>query len=126
MVTLPNTAADDYLFVNQLLKLGMNSARINCAHDGPEEWEKMISNVKNAKTALRRNCKVMMDLGGPKLRTGQIKPGPQVIRIKPKRNVLGQTISPVRIWMAPPGAEAPKEKPKEKSKSKKHISHDRS
>ena len=111
MVTLPNTAADDYGFVNQLIKLGMNSARINCAHDAPEDWAKMIANVKKAKKALRKNCKVMMDLGGPKLRTGAIEPGPQVIRIKPHKNALGIALSPAKIWMAPPDAEMPTEKP---------------
>ncbi len=111
MVTLPNTAANDYAFVNQLLKLGMNSARINCAHDGAEDWGKMIANLKQAKKSLRKNCKVMMDLGGPKLRTGEIKQGPQVVRIKPAKNVLGQVINPAKIWLAPPDSEHPTEKP---------------
>ena len=111
MVTLPSTAADDYTFVQNLIEVGMNSARVNCAHDGPEEWAKMIANVKQAKKTLKKNCKVMMDLGGPKLRTGPIKPGPQVVRIKPSRNVLGQVVSPAKVWLAPPGSERPKEKP---------------
>lgn len=111
MVTLPREAADNYDFVQNLMEVGMNSARVNCAHDGPEDWAKMINNVKQAKKTLKRNCKIMMDLGGPKLRTGDIKPGPQVIRIKPTRNVLGQTVSPARVWLAPRGVDAPKEKP---------------
>ena len=111
MVTLPGTVANDYYFVHQLIKLGMNSARINCAHDGPEDWAKMIANVKQAKKSLRKNCKVMMDLGGPKLRTGLIKPGPQVIHIKPTRNVFGQVVAPAKVWLAPPEANPPKEMP---------------
>ncbi|WP_297086907.1 pyruvate kinase [uncultured Draconibacterium sp.] len=107
MVTLPGEAADNYNFVQNLMELGMNSARINCAHDGPEEWSRMIANVKQAKKTLKKNCKVMMDLGGPKLRTGEIKPGPQVLRIKPARNVLGQVIKPARVWLAPQGSERP-------------------
>ena len=111
MVTLPSSAAEDYSFVNQLLKLGMNCARINCAHDHPEVWEKMISNIKKAKKALRKNCKIMMDLGGPKLRTGPIEPGPKVIRIKPQKTALGVITTPAKIWFAPPDAENPSEKP---------------
>ena len=111
MVTLPNTAAEDYGFVSQLIQQGMNSARINCAHDTPEDWAKMIAHVKKAKKTLRKNCKVMMDLGGPKLRTGAIEPGPQVIRIKPKKNAVGITLSPAKIWLAPPDAELPEETP---------------
>ncbi len=107
MVTLPCEAARNYDFTEKLLKAGMNCARINCAHDAPEEWIKMIDNVKKARKTLQKKCKVMMDLGGPKLRTGEIKPGPQVIRIKPKRNVLGQIVEPAKVWLAPPGAKPP-------------------
>ena len=107
MVTLPGTAAEDYRFVNQLLNLGMNSARINCAHDNPDVWRKMIANLQRAKSSQNKNCKVMMDLGGPKLRTGSIKPGPQVIHIKPARNTLGIVTEPARIWISPPDIAPP-------------------
>ncbi|MCL3782122.1 hypothetical protein EMN47_17175 [Prolixibacteraceae bacterium JC049] len=111
MVTLPSEAASSYNFVKRLVEVGMNSARINCAHDGPEEWARMIGNVKQSQKSLKKNCRIMMDLGGPKLRTGAIKPGPQLIRIKPSRNVLGKVVSPAKIWFAPPGSDRPKEKP---------------
>ncbi|MCB9259132.1 MAG: hypothetical protein H6612_07200 [Ignavibacteriales bacterium] len=102
MVTLPNTAADDYKFVYKLIKSGMNCARINCAHDSEEVWMKMIDNVKDASKKLNKNCKVTMDLGGPKLRTGAMVPGAQVIHIKPNRDEYGKSISPAKIWIAPP------------------------
>ena len=54
MVTMPATAADDYSLVNHLVNLGMNSARINCAHDGPEVWAKMIQNIYRAKDTLNK------------------------------------------------------------------------
>lgn len=102
MVTLPNLAAEDYSLVHGLMKSGMNCARINCAHNDEEVWEKMINNVRAASKNLNKNCKIMMDLGGPKLRTGQMLPGAEVIRIKPDRNELGKVITPSRIWIAPP------------------------
>jgi len=101
MVTLPNTAADDKAFVNDLVGLGMNSARINCAHDDPDTWEKMISNVKEAGIRKGRKVKIMMDLGGPKLRTGSMAPGPQVIHIRPQKDAMGRITNPARIWLAP-------------------------
>lgn len=107
MVTLPNTAAEDKRFVNRLMKLGMNSARINCAHDGPEIWSQMADNIKEAKNILRKNCTIMMDLGGPKLRTGEIMAGPQVVHIKPERNELGVVTNPAKIWIAPPDVSPP-------------------
>lgn len=107
MVTIPFAAAEDYSLVNHLIGLGMNSARINCAHDNPEIWAKMIENINKAKNALKKNCKIMMDLGGPKLRTGPMKPGPEVIRIKPHRNQVGKVIKPAKVWISPPDIPAP-------------------
>jgi len=93
MVTLPNTAADDYKFVHKLIKSGMNCARINCAHDNEEIWLKMINNVKDASKKLNKKCKILMDLGGPKLRTGAMVHGAQVIHIKPQRDEYGKVFA---------------------------------
>lgn len=107
MVTLPSSAADDYKIVYRLIQLGMNSARINCAHDDPEVWGKMIFNIDRANKALKKNCKVMMDLAGPKLRTGPMASGPEVIHIKPERDLTGSVVKPAKIWIAPPETPAP-------------------
>jgi pyruvate kinase len=72
MVTLPTEAARNYPFVRNLLQRGMDCARINCAHDSADEWEAMIANVRRAEVELCRSCKVLMDLGGPKARTGAV------------------------------------------------------
>lgn len=100
MVTLPNTAANDRAFINDLVQLGMNSARINCAHDTTETWKKMIDNVREAGIRKGRNVKVMMDLGGPKLRTGSMSPGPQVIHIRPEKDAVGRTKGMAKIFLA--------------------------
>ncbi len=102
MVTMPSSASEDYALVNHLIGLGMNSARINCAHDTSAEWEKMIENINRANNTLKKKCKVMMDLGGPKIRTGTMKPGPKVIHLQPKRDLEGKVIKPVKVWIAPP------------------------
>lgn len=107
MVTLPNTAASDKAFVNDLVASGMNSARINCAHDNPDTWAKMIENIQEASVKNHRQIKIMMDLAGPKLRTGPMLPGPQVIRIKPGKDSLGKVTQPARIWLAPPDVPPP-------------------
>ncbi|MDV7187871.1 pyruvate kinase [Lutibacter sp. TH_r2] len=103
MVTQPTLAAENSEFANTLLDLGMNCARVNCAHDDETVWKKIISNIKNKDP----KCKITMDLGGPKLRTGKMKPGHKVIHIKPKRNTLGQVIAPAKIWLAPFGTIPP-------------------
>lgn len=102
MVTLPSTAADEPKYIRKLLKAGMNSARINCAHDEPVVWEKMIKHLDHAKAITNKSCKVMMDLGGPKLRTGPMEEGPKVVHIRPERNDLGEVTNPSKIWISPP------------------------
>jgi len=109
MVTLPNTAAEDYKIVYRLLKSGMNCARINCAHDDPKVWQEMIQNLREACKSLNKSCKIMMDLGGPKLRTGAMVSGAEVIHIKPKRDEYGKVQSPAKIWIAPPDILPPDE-----------------
>ena len=75
MVTMPSEAADDYLLVHELVAAGMDCVRINCAHDSPDAWARMIANLRRAEQAVGRKCRVLMDLAGPKLRTGPISPG---------------------------------------------------
>lgn len=99
LVTQPTIAAEDKEFAKNLTDLGMDAARINCAHDSEAIWSEIIENTKQANP----NCKILMDLGGPKLRTGKMKPGHKVIHIKPKRNTLGQVIVPAKVWLAPFG-----------------------
>ena len=43
----------------------------------------MIENIQNASSKLNKKCKIAMDLGGPKLRTGPMVAGPKVVRIRP-------------------------------------------
>lgn len=101
MVTLPSKAAQDYQFVYDLVAQGMNCARINCAHDGPEQWAQMIAHVRKASGKLKNRVVVTMDLGGPKIRTGGMAPGPAVLKFTPRRDPHGRLIEPVRLWLGP-------------------------
>lgn len=105
MVTLPTDAADDYKFIKKLVTSGMNSARINCAHDDTDVWKRLIEKIHKAKSQTGRNVKICMDLGGPKLRTGSMRPGPKVVHLQPERDLNGKVTSPAEIWLAPKGTE---------------------
>ncbi|HIK45085.1 MAG TPA: hypothetical protein IGR64_09385 [Leptolyngbyaceae cyanobacterium M65_K2018_010] len=72
MVTLPTQAATDDALVREMLRRGANCVRINCAHDTPATWQAMIAQVRRAEQDTGHRCKVMMDLGGPKIRTGPV------------------------------------------------------
>lgn len=94
MVTLPSEAAIDYGLVYRLIASGMNIARINCAHDGARQWKAMATHVRRAAKAQGCDVRVMMDLGGPKLRTGSLASAPAVFRIRPKRDTYGRVLEP--------------------------------
>ena len=72
MVTMPTQAAIDITLVESFLKAGMNNARINCAHDNESVWLKIIENIRIASKKNQQECKILMDLAGHKIRTGQI------------------------------------------------------
>ena len=99
MVTMPSEAADDYALVRDLLAGGMDVMRINCAHDDEARWKRMIGHLRRAEKALGRRCRVLMDLAGPKLRTGPVAPGPAVLRVRPQRDAFGAVVAPARVWL---------------------------
>ena len=69
MVTLPSEAADDYRLVCDLVRSGMDIARINCAHDDADAWTAMAEQVRRAASEAGRDCRVCMDICGPRART---------------------------------------------------------
>jgi len=101
MVTMSAAAADDYSLVRDLVSHGMNCMRINCAHDTPEIWGRMVNHLERARRELGLPCLILMDIAGPKLRTGPIEPGPQVVVWHPRRDSFGRVTEPARIWLTP-------------------------
>ena len=110
MVTMPAEAAEDQDFVRTMILNGMDCMRINCAYDDASVWSKMIAHARRASRETGRSCRVLMDLAGPKLRTGEIKHGPEIVKWHPRRNVYGALTSPAKIWLTrADGASAPPE-----------------
>jgi pyruvate kinase len=81
MVTLPTEAATDYTLVKEIIRRGANCVRINCAHDTPEIWQRMIEQLRRAEQEIGTSCKVIMDLAGPKIRTGSVLAPPDKKRV---------------------------------------------
>jgi pyruvate kinase len=99
MVTMPSEAAENYSLVHQLLEHGMNCMRINCAHDDEAAWGRMVEHLRHAEKATGKSCRILMDLAGPKLRTGPLEPGPAVVKIRPDRDLLGSVTRASRVWL---------------------------
>jgi len=101
MVTLPSDAAKHMAVVQDMVNAGMDIARINCAHDGPEEWKAMARHVREAARLAHRPVKILMDLGGPKIRTGELPPRPPVLKIRPSKDQFGRAYRAARLYLRP-------------------------
>jgi pyruvate kinase len=104
MVTLPSEAAEDFGLVRQLVESGMDIARINCAHDGASQWTQMAANVRRAAQVVARPVRILMDLGGPKLRTGCDIAHATVLKLRPHRDVLGHNLAPALLGLRAMGS----------------------
>lgn len=101
MVTLPSEAATDASVARALVSAGMDIARINCAHDGPDDWAAMAKNVRRAAKSEHRSVRILMDLAGPKIRTGDIAARPAVLRMRPARDDYGRPLRPYQLGLRP-------------------------
>ncbi len=101
MVTMPAEAACSPRLLEELLVAGMDVMRINCAHDGPEDWLAMIRNLRGAQRVTGRQCRIYADLAGPKLRTGRIEPIGRMLEFKTRRDAFGRVLEPARVWLTP-------------------------
>ncbi|MGB1841421.1 MAG: pyruvate kinase [Longimicrobiales bacterium] len=107
MVTMPLEAATDYALVRDMLKAGMNCARINCSQGAPADWERMVENIRRARAATGYACRIFMDLNGPKIRTGTLIPAPQVVRISPELDPRGRPTEAARVVLFPDHGDDP-------------------
>ncbi|MGC4107640.1 MAG: pyruvate kinase [Thermomicrobiales bacterium] len=107
MVTSATELADDVDQLAAMLDAGMNVLRVNCAHDSAPVWAQMIDSLRAAQERTGHECQIIMDLAGPKLRTGPVVDTVSVIKWRPQRDAFGHIVSPARIWLAPEGVPAP-------------------
>lgn len=101
MVTAPSAAEADRSWLGRVLRAGMNVLRINCAHEGPAEWKRILVALEAARRDTDLDCRVLMDLAGPKIRTGPITEGVRVATWKIGRDTLGRVIAPARVVLRP-------------------------
>jgi pyruvate kinase len=101
MVTMPTEAASDYHLVRDLVARGMNCMRINCSYDNRQAWIAMAEKLNRAKHDLGSECRLSMDLAGPKLRVGPMQAGPEIIKIRPEPDATGKVVKSARICLVP-------------------------
>ncbi|HEU4963035.1 MAG TPA: pyruvate kinase, partial [Bacilli bacterium] len=61
--------------LKQLIQNGMDVARLNFSHGTYEEHAARIRNIRQAAGEVNKNVAIMLDIKGPKIRTGMVKDG---------------------------------------------------
>src|SRR5580704_18999053 len=71
-------ACDSEECIAELMRLGMDVARINFSHGTHAEHASRIQRLREAARKLKRTICILQDLQGPKIRTGRLKDGAPV------------------------------------------------
>ena len=66
-------SSDSIEIIEELIKSGMNVARINLSHGKEADHLNIISNIRNVSKKLDSSIPILADLPGPKYRLGEIK-----------------------------------------------------
>src|SRR5436305_14610370 len=66
-------ASQSEAMIRELLRAGMDVARLNFSHGAHEDYVKIIERIRRAAQKENRSVCIMQDLQGPKIRTGRLK-----------------------------------------------------
>jgi pyruvate kinase len=88
----PATSSKEVL--RRLVMAGMNVARLNLAHDTQADHAARIDMIRSVSRKLKTPIGILLDLPGPKIRVGMIRPEPVVLTegsalILTERNIVG-------------------------------------
>lgn len=97
MVTAPESKLVTVEWAKKLIQSGTNCFRINSAHEGPKNWLHCIRAIRQASTELKCPVKIMIDLAGPKMRLVDQELPATVLKIKPKKDLLGRVTFPALL-----------------------------
>ncbi|MCD6401536.1 MAG: pyruvate kinase [Anaerolineales bacterium] len=68
-------ASQDESIIKQLILAGMDVARINFSHGTQQDHADSINHIRQASLNLKRPITILLDLQGPKIRTGELEKG---------------------------------------------------
>ncbi len=73
-------SSESYKTICQMIKSGMNVARLNMSHGSLEYHQKLIDTVKKARQDLNVPCAIMVDTRGPEVRIATFKDGKVLLK----------------------------------------------
>ena len=72
--TIGPSSSDEHT-LEEMIKAGMNVARLNFSHGSHEQHLKVIQNIRELCTELNTHVAILQDLQGPKVRVGKFDGG---------------------------------------------------
>ncbi len=85
-------ASSSRQMIGKMIRGGMNVARINLSHGNREEHAEVISTIQEVAAALKKQVAVLLDLPGPKPRTGVLKQPQLLIKRNDKLTLTSDDI----------------------------------
>jgi pyruvate kinase len=73
-------ATSSIAMIERLIRAGMNVARLNLAHGTLDEHARYVRDIRKLSKGLHTNVAVLIDLPGPKYRTGKLKGGQVILK----------------------------------------------
>ena len=65
--------------LEQLVQAGVNVFRLNFSHGSHEEHLAVLKSVREIAARLRKPVALLQDLSGPKIRTGKVREGAELV-----------------------------------------------
>jgi pyruvate kinase len=86
----PASSSPDVL--QQLLRAGMNVARLNFSHGTQAEHGRVMADLRRSSKELDRPLAILQDLAGPKIRIGKLKSGPIQLESQCRFTLTGRDV----------------------------------
>lgn len=81
-------STEDLNTIKDIINAGMNIARLNLSHGTHDSHQKMFNNIRKISKELGKSIGIMIDLQGPKIRTGYLKEHKPINLIKGNKIIL--------------------------------------
>ena len=85
-------ASDSAEKLRDLLEAGVNVARINMSHGAHERHGEVVARLRRTAAELARPIGILLDLAGPKIRTGRLRGGVAVLEDGSEVRITGEDI----------------------------------
>lgn len=85
-------ATKDVEVLKEMIKAGMNVARLNFSHGSFAEQEVYYNGVKQAREELGLPVAILLDTQGPEIRTGKLEVNPVVLKAEEKFTLVNEDI----------------------------------